>query len=251
MSDTAASPPAGTPPVDRRPRPQYGELAPEGWVWTPPADAPPATGDATAPAGEAGTAARSGADVSAPNSTAKAAKVAKPAKVAKVAKPSPDARPPKNARSSMDAAQKPTQSSSRAATTAADSPAAGSTPARAVPAWDRYLTITLLFVGLLATFSAVSTFSGVPTVMQQLYTVQDLGTYEAAASVSGTLLTGSIAEGLIWAATAALSVSLMVRGKRTFYLPIIGGIISGVVLFAVMAVVVVTDPTLLTFYGQP
>jgi hypothetical protein len=226
-------------------------LAPEGWVWKPPADAPPATGDATAPAGEAGTSTRSGADGSAPSTTAKAVKVAKPAKVAKVAKVAKAAHPAADARSSRDAADKPAQASSGATPSAVDPAAAGSAPARAVPAWDRYLTITLLFVGLLATFSAVSTFSSVPTVMQQLYTAQDLGTYEAAASVSGTLLAGSIAEGLIWAATAALSVSLMVRGKRAFYLPIIGGIVSGVVLFAVMAAVVVTDPTLLTVYGRP
>lgn len=148
----------------------------------------------------------------------------------------------------MSATVRPIQTTPTSAT---DPVAVGAAAGRRVPAWDRYLTITLLFVGLLATFSAVSTFSGVPTVMQQLYSMQDLGTYEATASVSATLLTGSILEGLIWAATAALSVSLMVRGKRTFYLPIIGAVIAGVVLFAVMAVVVVTDPTLLTFYGQP
>jgi hypothetical protein len=35
--------PAETPP-DTRPRPQYGELAPEGWTWQPPASATPAPG---------------------------------------------------------------------------------------------------------------------------------------------------------------------------------------------------------------
>ena len=30
--------PAVTPPADYRPRPRYGELAPEGWTWTPPQD---------------------------------------------------------------------------------------------------------------------------------------------------------------------------------------------------------------------
>ncbi|MEF3405701.1 DUF6264 family protein [Agromyces sp. CCNWLW203] len=34
----AATPPAAAAPRDERPRPQYGEYAPEGWTWTPPVD---------------------------------------------------------------------------------------------------------------------------------------------------------------------------------------------------------------------
>ena len=34
----AANPPAPASPRDERPRPQYGEYAPEGWTWTPPVD---------------------------------------------------------------------------------------------------------------------------------------------------------------------------------------------------------------------
>ncbi len=33
-----ANPPAASSPRDERPRPQYGEYAPEGWTWTPPVD---------------------------------------------------------------------------------------------------------------------------------------------------------------------------------------------------------------------
>ncbi|AWB94904.1 hypothetical protein DCE93_03890 [Agromyces badenianii] len=52
----AGNPPA-VPPRDERPRPQYGEYAPEGWTWTPPVDRvavpdapvePAAAGQATA-----------------------------------------------------------------------------------------------------------------------------------------------------------------------------------------------------------
>lgn len=229
MSDTAASTPSGTPPVDHRPRPQYGELAPEGWVWEPPVDANAAAAASSAAASTAN-------DTSVPGKPTKPAKAAKAARVAK---------PEKAPRTPKTATFKPIQSPPPAA-------AAGANPLiRPVPAWDRYVTITLLVVGLLATFSAVSSFSAVPTVMQQLYTGQGLGTYVPAASVSATLLIGSILEGLIWAATAALSVSLMVRGKRAFYLPIIGGVIAGVVLFVFMIVVLVTDANVLSFYSRP
>jgi hypothetical protein len=237
MSDTAASTPAGTPPVDRRPRPQYGELAPEGWVWTPPADANAPVDGTTAPPAAAGGTANAATDVSAPG------KVAKPAKAAKAVKPE---KAPKTAKAAKTATFKPIQSAPAPA-----APAPGNPLVRPLPAWDRYVTISLLFVGLLATFFAVSTFSALPVTMQQLYSLQDLGTYVPATSVSATLLVGSILEGLVWAATAALSVSLLVRGKRTFYVPIIGAVVSGVIFFGFLAVLLLTDPTLLTFYSQP
>jgi hypothetical protein len=46
---------AAKPPVDPRPQPRYGELAPEGWTWTPPQDADaPAASAPVGPAVPAG-----------------------------------------------------------------------------------------------------------------------------------------------------------------------------------------------------
>lgn len=48
--DGAVNPPvAASPSRDERPRPQYGEYAPEGWTWTPPVDERPAAEPAAAP----------------------------------------------------------------------------------------------------------------------------------------------------------------------------------------------------------
>lgn len=41
--------PNGTAGEDKRPRPQFGELAPEGWTWTPPGTPAPADSAADAP----------------------------------------------------------------------------------------------------------------------------------------------------------------------------------------------------------
>ncbi|MFE6967381.1 DUF6264 family protein [Agromyces sp. NPDC057679] len=38
VAGAAAPQPPATPPADERPRPRYGEYAPEGWTWQPPAD---------------------------------------------------------------------------------------------------------------------------------------------------------------------------------------------------------------------
>lgn len=61
----AAPQPPAAPPADERPRPRYGEYAPEGWTWQPPAD--PYSGGATAePAAARPAATAPGAPLGAP-----------------------------------------------------------------------------------------------------------------------------------------------------------------------------------------
>ncbi|MFF2387429.1 DUF6264 family protein [Agromyces sp. NPDC058104] len=65
-TNAAASQPPAAPPADERPRPRYGEYAPEGWTWQPPAD--PYSGGTTPEPAAAGPAAGSvhGAPLGAP-----------------------------------------------------------------------------------------------------------------------------------------------------------------------------------------
>lgn len=183
MAENSQSTPAETPPEDSRPRPQYGELAPEGWSWTP-----------------------------APDAVA----------------PTPPA-PPATAGSNLSAARAPGR----------------------VPTWDRPLTLSLLILGLLATFFSIGVLGALPDAVQMLYTQSNLGDYTPAAGVAGLITAGSIAEAVVWLASAATAILLLVRGKRAFYLPLIGAVVSFVVIFVFMSVILATDPTLLTFYSQP
>lgn len=182
--------PAGTPPEDNRPKPQYGELAPEGWSWTPPKD------DAGTPADPAAPVGASSAPLVAP-----------------------------------------------AADSAVRTPRA--------PGWDRPVTLGLLIFGLLATFFAISVLGALPDALQMLYTQQDLGTYTPDATVAGLILAGRIVEAGIWLATAAVSILLMARGRRAFYVPLIGGVVSVIAIFVFISVVLTNDPTLLEVYSRP
>ena len=183
---------AQTPPADHRPRPRYGELAPEGWTWKPPQEeTPPAA--------------------SAPVATTSAV---------------------------------PLGSAQRDA-------AVPATVAKAPPAWDRPVTATLLVLGLLGTFLTIATLLPLPEAMQMLYTQADLGTYSPADSVAAIITAGSIGTVVIWLATAVASILLMRRGRRAFYVPIIGAVVSFVLLVAAMAVVLAGDSALLDYFSQP
>jgi hypothetical protein len=68
--------------------------------------------------------------------------------------------------------------------------------------------------------------------------------------VAGLVVAGGITEAAIWLAAALVSVLLLVRRKRAFYVPLIGAVVSFVVLFIFMSVVLTTDPTLLNYFGR-
>ena len=193
--------PDSVPPAqDPRPRPQYGELAPEGWTWQPPLDKDRV--DAPAPT--------VGVGAGAP----------------------PTAQPPAVPAAPFQPGQP------------------GPPSQRTVPRWDRPLTIGLLAFGLLATLYGAFSLGALPDAMQLIYTQQGLGTYTPAASIGPLTSVGAIALVFIWLAAAAVSVRLLLRRRRAFYLPLIAGAVSTVTMFAFMLAAMLNDPTLIEFLSR-
>ena len=180
---------AATPPADYRPRPRYGELAPEGWTWSPPQDA------------------------SAP--VASVASESGPVSAAPVVQGSADM------------------------------------PVPAPPGWDRPVTLGLLILGLLATFVTIAVLDALPQAVQMLYTQEGLGDYSPAPIVATLITAGSISQAVVWLVTAAASILLLVRSRRAFYVPLIGGVVAFVLIFVFMTIIVGSDSTLIDFYSRP
>jgi hypothetical protein len=197
--------PAATPPVDRRPQPRYGELAPEGWTWTPPQDE-------TAPADSATVT-------------------------------------PATAPAAWGSAERPFSPSPVRPDTRVGTPRTA--PDRTAPGWDRPVTLSLLILGLLGAFFTISILGSMPEALQMLYTQANLGTYVQSDTASAVQTAGSIGLGIVWLAAATVSVLLLLRGRRAFYVPIIGGVIAFVLLIAAMAVVLAGDPALLEYFSRP
>lgn len=123
-------------------------------------------------------------------------------------------------------------------------------PSRA-PSWDLAVTVILIVVGLLGTFLAISILAALPQAVQVLYTQEGLGAYTPAPSVAGIIVAGSITEAAVWLASTVVAILLMARGKRAFYVPLIGGVVAFVVIFVFMTIVLTTDPTLFDYFSQP
>jgi hypothetical protein len=191
-----------TPGDSERPRPRYGEMAPDGWSWKPPQpdELPGGAGNSAAP-------------------------------------PPPPPGPPAS----------PAQPTGQAPWTTMP---AQPTTSRA-PGWDLAVTVSLIVVGLLGTFLAILVLAATPQAVQQLYTQEGLGAYTPAASVPGVVTAGSITLAGVWLASTIVAILLMTRGKRAFYVPLIGGVVSFVTIFAFMIVILTTDPTLFDYFSRP
>ncbi len=184
--------PAVTPPVDYRPQPRYGELAPEGWTWTPPQDEP------------------------VPAASAVVSTTATPARAA------------------WGSAERPVSAKPGTA-----------------PAWDRPLTISLLVFGLIGAYFTISMLGSLPQAWAMLYAQAELGEYAVTDSVTAIISAGSIGQAVVWVAAAVSSILLLLRGRRAFYVPIIGGVVAFVLLVAAVGVVLAGDPALLEYLSQP
>jgi len=154
----------------------------------------------------------------------------------------------------VDPAPAPTVGSGAEAPLQAEQPIVPAPPPRqakrAVPRWDRPLTIGLLTFGLMATLYGAFSLGALPDAMQTIYTQQGIGTYTRTASIGPITSVGAIAVVFVWLATAAVSVRLLLRRRRTFYVPIIGGAVSMVTMFAFMLAAMLSDPTLIEFLSR-
>ncbi|MFC6354982.1 DUF6264 family protein [Luethyella okanaganae] len=178
---------------DQRPRPRFGELAPEGWAWRPPVD--PTT------AGGSGVAGR----------------------------PSPPPGPSSSLKTSLpDGFRKP----------------------REIPRWDARLTIVLMVIGLFGLTLAISTQAALPEAIGLLHTQEGLDDYTPTAAVDGIIVAGGIAQAALWVGSVAASITLMLRRKRAFWVPLTAGVLSMIVLLIVAGFVAGTDPALIDFYSN-
>ncbi|WP_022894230.1 DUF6264 family protein [Agromyces subbeticus] len=209
--DGTVNPPAvPSPPRDERPRPQYGEYAPEGWTWTPPVD------DRGAPAAAAASAA-----ATAPKRT-----------------PGRD-RPAKS----------PSGASSTAGRSNDELAASALPLVRPERSVDRMITIGLLVIGAFGAWSTASGLQQLPQQIQLVYTQQGIGDFTPGASMPTIILVGTLVQLAIYAATLGLSIRRLRRRRMAFWIPIVGGAVSFIAMMVLMSIVFFADPTFMEYVG--
>ncbi|MFF1878669.1 DUF6264 family protein [Leifsonia sp. NPDC058230] len=216
---------------DKRPRPQFGELAPEGWVWHPPAD-------------------QNRLDTSRPLDDSQPADPAAGGSAGRYGEQRPDA--PVHPPAPHPSTTHPPVGQPYTGHPYPPPEAQPGLPAqlkRATPRWNVGWTIALLIVGFLGMSYSIGVINAFPAAIQLVHANENLGDYVPAPSVSGIMTAGSIAMGAIWIISTGITVLLLVRRRMSFYVPLIAGVIAFIALFVFLSIVISTDPALLSFYS--
>ncbi|MDR6971082.1 DUF6264 family protein [Leifsonia shinshuensis] len=204
---------------DDRPRPQYGELAPPGWVWHPPADADRL--DTSRPLEREGDGDDAYDRAGAPPSGARV----------------PGLQPPYGQRPDGHPQGVP------------GAPGQTAGPGQPAPTWNLTLTVLLAVFGFFGMSYSIATLQAIPASMQLLHSTNGLGDYTPAPVVSTLVLVGSILMAVIWVVSAVIAALLLVRRRLAFWVPLVAGIVAMVVLLIFAGAVLATDPVLLGFYS--
>lgn len=173
------------PSRDERPRPQYGEYAPEGWSWQPPADE-------------------------------------------RTSDPAPQMATP------------------------APPPVAASADSRRDRPADRIVTILLLVIGVFGAWTAIGSLQSLPAVLPEALrqASEILGSggeafdYTPAPGVAGLILAGQIIQFVLLALVVWWSIARMRARRLAFWVPLVGGVLSVIALYAIMSAIIVSDPAL-------
>ncbi|PPL14911.1 DUF6264 family protein, partial [Microterricola pindariensis] len=131
---------------------------------------------------------------------------------------------------------------------AAHTPALAKTPADALRT-DRRITIALLVFGLFGLWIAISTLNSIPEAIQMLHSQQGLADYVASQDDMRTILIGNVLQGILWVATAAWALLRLQKSRRAFWVPLVGGVLSVILLFAIVSIVAANDPLLMQLGG--
>jgi uncharacterized protein DUF6264 len=204
---------------DDRPRPQFGELAPPGWVWHPPADADRL--DTSRPLERED-------DVEAPPSGS----------------PVPGMRPPYQGVPHQNAPHQNPQAQPQG-----QHPGQQAAAGQSAPTWNLTLTVLLAVFGFFGMSYSIATLQAIPASMQLLHSTNHLGDYTPAPIVGTLVLIGSITMAVIWLVSAVIAALMLVKRRLAFWIPLVAGIVAMVVLLIFAGAVLATDPVLLGFYS--
>jgi hypothetical protein len=113
---------------------------------------------------------------------------------------------------------------------------------------DIGFTVALLAIGLFWVVVSIPGMADLPTTIQQTYAMQGYtGKYGPVALGTSIGLAINISQLVLWAITCGLSVLAIRRRRRAFYIPLIGAVVSGLLVMVLTVVAMINDPGLLQY----
>ncbi|GAA3594232.1 hypothetical protein GCM10022198_17550 [Klugiella xanthotipulae] len=105
-------------------------------------------------------------------------------------------------------------------------------------------SILLLVFSVIGAQSAVMALGDMSAAFQTAYDQYGLGEFTPFDGFNGIIEGGRIAQFVLWAVVAAVTILLLMRKRHAWYIPLIGGVLSMVLIVVAILQVMTTDPTL-------
>lgn len=114
--------------------------------------------------------------------------------------------------------------------------------------WDLVLTIALIVVGTYQVFTGFVSYSDLPYTLSQVYALMGYdGDYPDIERANAVGLAINIVQPVLLVIAILLAMRSLRRGRVTFYIPLIAGVVSTIILFVFFAVLLAGDPALMKF----
>jgi hypothetical protein len=229
-----------TPPA-RKPKPEFGEYAPEGWVnpITPEGSPEQNTVTPAAPAAKKqldGVPHNLGVDASAPKKPDAANGGLFGANI-------------EGKKLVDDEAAKPVTPGDDNAVQVAQGAQTAAKP-KASRTTDRIFTIVLLAIGAYGALNLAGSLMNLSQVFAQLYAMYDLGPFTSPEWFGVLSTLGWMIPLGLWAVALIMSIQFMQRGKTAFFIPLVAGVVAFIVAIVLMSIAVTAAPELMTYFTE-
>ena len=226
-----------------RPRPAYGELAPEGWEWT------PETGEGSGGSASSPNSGVSGSPVTGvPHNLGARGDASGATAPASPAAPSPGSREPEPYRAAPPPA--PRDPAPRQTLPQASHNGTGAAPQKSRTA-DRVITILLLVLGAFGSLYLAAAVSSLSASLSIMASVLELENFTVPSWVGTVGTVTAIAIFAIFAVSLIFSIQRMRAGKLTFWVPLTAGAIVVIGTIVVSTLVMLGVPELMTAASDP
>ncbi|MEO7123741.1 MAG: DUF6264 family protein [Lacisediminihabitans sp.] len=116
---------------------------------------------------------------------------------------------------------------------------------------DAVITVTLLAIGLVWVLLSIPSASDFVDTLDHTYALQGYtGHYGPVALASTIGLAINISSISLWGITCAVSIVVLRRHRRAFYIPIIGAVLAGIVVLSLTLVAMLNDPGLIAYVNS-
>jgi hypothetical protein len=116
---------------------------------------------------------------------------------------------------------------------------------------DALLTVMLLGIGLAWVLWSIPNSVDFADTLNRSYALQGYtGHYGPVALASTIGLIMNISSITLWAITCGVSIAALRRHRRAFYIPLIGAVVTGVVVLALTLIAMLNDPGLMAYMSS-